>query len=100
MSSERSAARAAASATTPWWSLEFASLSSSPRSSNRTGTPCLRASCNDFFDARILPPFRNGNPVNRPLRLQRLLHGMYPCQAVHGGDSFTGECPEWKAAPQ
>ena len=37
----------------------------------------------NFFHARILPPARNHHAVNRPPRLQRLPHRMYPRQPIH-----------------
>src|SRR6266446_3797539 len=56
----------------------------------------LARQLHDFFDARILPPLRNGNPIDRPLRLQRFLHGMNPCQAVHGRNSLQASARSGK----
>ena len=52
------------------------------------GNALLARKLKDFFDPRVLPPLCYGDALDRPLRLQRFLNGVYACQSVHEADSL------------
>jgi len=87
MSSRVAAARAAASATTPWWSFELAT-GRAARGLRTVPNALLARQLHDFFDSRGPASLRNRDAIDRPLSFQRFFNGVYARQFVHEVESL------------